>query len=480
MSLTSKSLFATIWTLIDVFFNKAIYFIATLILARLLGPKDFGIISMIMVFFTIGTTLIDSGLSISIIRSSSINQKEYSTIFYLNVGLSFIAYIIIFLLAPLISIFYNQEILIQLIRVYCLGFIITSLRMVHQSILIKEMDFKKMTLLNLPGNIIGLCVGVFMAINNYGVWSIVGLFLSTQITATIFYWIFYNWRPSIVFSGDCMKTHWKFGYKLMISAQINTIFENVYNILIGKFYSVQTLGYYERAYTLNNYPISILSLIISKVSLPIFSQIADDKEKLGEVYKKIVLMAFYFTAPIMLGALALAKPLFELVLGKQWLPAVPLFQILCLSYILYPIHSLNINILTAFGKSGLFLKLEIYKKIVLIILVIIGVYFGIYGLVWSSVVSSVVSLFINTYYTGHLISYATLKQLRDLLPILIMAVIMASVAYFLYFQLNEYGLIVQLIVPTFFGLLIYIFMSKITNNSSYINAIKLIDKQYFR
>lgn len=480
MSLTSKSLFATIWTLIDVFLNKAIYFIATLILARLLGPKDFGIISMIMIFFTIGTTLIDSGLSISIIRSSSINQKEYSTIFYLNVGLSFIAYIIIFLFAPLISIFYNQEILIQLIRVYCLGFIITSLRMVHQSILIKEMDFKKITLLNIPGNIIGLCVGVFMAINNYGVWSIVGLFLSTQITATIIYWIFYNWRPSIVFSTDCMKTHWKFGYKLMISAQINTIFENIYNILIGKFYSVQTLGYYERAYTLNNYPISILSLIISKVSLPLFSQIADDKEKLGEVYKKIVLMAFYITAPIMLGALALAKPLFELVLGKQWLPAVPLFQILCLSYILYPIHSLNINILTAFGKSGLFLKLEIYKKIVLVILVIIGVNFGIYGLVWSSVLSSVVSLFINTYYTGHLISYTTLKQLRDLLPTLIMAVIMASVTYFLYFQLNDYVLIVQLIVPIFFGFLTYIFMSKITNNTSYINAITLIDKQYFR
>lgn len=480
MSLTSKSLFATIWTLIDVFFNKAIYFIATLILARLLGPKDFGVISMIMVFFTIGTTLIDSGLSISIIRSNSISQKEYSTIFYLNLGLSFLAYIIIFFSAPLISNFYNQEILIQLIRVYCLGFIITSLRMVHQSILIKEMDFKKITLLNIPGNIIGLCIGVFMAINNYGVWSIVGLFLSTQITATIIYWIFYNWRPSIVFSTDCMKTHWKFGYKLMISAQINTIFENIYNILIGKFYSVQTLGYYERAYTLNNYPISILSIIISKVSLPLFSQIADDKEKLGEVYKKIVLMAFYITAPIMLGALALAKPLFELVLGKQWLPAVPLFQILCLSYILYPIHSLNINILTAFGKSGLFLKLEIYKKIVLVILVIIGVNFGIYGLVWSSVVSSVVSLFINTYYTGHLISYTTLKQLRDLLPTLIIAVIMASVTFFLYFQLNDYGLIVQLIVPTFFGLLTYIFMSKITNNTSYINAVKLIDKQYFR
>jgi O-antigen/teichoic acid export membrane protein len=479
MSLFGKSLSATIWTLVDVFFNKAIYFIATLILARLLGPKDFGTISMIMIFFAIGTTLIDSGLSISIIRSNSISQKEYSTIFYLNLGLSFLAYLIVFLSAPFISVFYNQEILIQLIRIYCLGFIITSLRMVHQSRLIKEMDFKKISLLNIPGNIIGLCVGVFMAINNYGVWSIVGLFLSTQITATITYWIFYNWRPSIVFSIDCMKTHWKFGYKLMISAQINTIFENIYNILIGKFYSIQTLGYYERAYTLNNYPISILSLIISKVSLPLFSQIADDKEKLGEVYKKIVLMAFYITAPIMLGALALAKPLFEVVLGQHWLPAVPLFQILCLSYILYPIHSLNINILTAFGKSGLFLKLEIYKKIVLVILVIIGVNFGIYGLVWSSVISSVVSLFINTYYTGHLISYNTKNQLKDLLPKLIMAIIMASIAFLISYKLNDYALILQLFVPSIVGVLIYVFMSKITNNTSYIYAITITTKKYF-
>lgn len=477
MSLTNKSLSATIWTLIDVFFNKAIYFIATLILARLLGPKDFGIISMIMVFFTIGTTLIDSGLSISIIRSNSISQKEYSTIFYLNLALSLFAYLIIFFSAPLISIFYNQEILISLIRVYCLGFIITSFRMVHQSILIKNMDFKRIALLNIPGNIIGLCVGVFMALNNYEVWSIVGLFLSTQIIATITYWIFYNWRPSIIFSIECMKKHWKFGYKLMISAQINTIFENIYNILIGKFYSVQTLGYYERAYTLNNYPISILSLIISKVSLPLFSQIADDKEKLREVYKKILLMAFYITAPIMLGALVLANPLFELVLGKQWLPAVPLFQILCLSYMLYPIHSLNINILTAFGKSGLFLKLEIYKKIVLVILVLIGVNFGIYGLVWSSVVSSVISLFLNTYYGGHLLSYSTINQLKDLFPTLIMSIIMASIIYFLYCIFIESPLILQLFMPGFVGLLVYVLMSIITKNTSYINAITLIRKQ---
>ena len=190
-------------------------------------------------------------------------------------------------------------------------------------------------------------------------------------------------------------------------------------------------------------------------------------------------MAFYITAPIMLGALVLAKPLFELVLGKQWLQAVPLFQILCLSYMLYPIHSLNINILTAFGKSSLFLKLEIYKKIVLVILVVIGVNFGIYGLVWSSVLSSIISLFINTYYSGHLISYTIINQLKDLLPTLIMSMIMASITYLLNYKLTDYALILQLFVPGFIGFLTYIFMSKITNNISYINAVTLINKQYF-
>jgi O-antigen/teichoic acid export membrane protein len=474
LSLVVKSVSGTIWTLLDIIFNKAIYFIATLVLARLLGPSEFGLIGMIMVFFTIGTALVDSGLSVSLVRTPNLDDVEYSTIFYMNLAMSLIAYLFVFLLAPFVADFYTQPILKSLIRIYCLGFIITALRMIAQAKLVIEMNFKKIAILNIPGNIIGLFVGVWMAINGFRVWSIVGLYLSTQIAATLMYWIFIKWRPKLIFSVEKMKHHWSFGYKLMISAQLNTVFDNIYNILIGKLYSVQSLGYYERAYTLNNYPVSILSGIISKVSLPLLSQISEDKQRTLKVYRKILMLSFFISAPLMLGALVLAKPLFILFLGEQWLPAVPFFQILCLAYMLYPIHSLNINILSVYGKSNLFLKLEIIKKVMVVVLVLVTVNFGIYGLVLSSVIASVAALFINTYYSGGLILYYTKDQLKDILPTLIISIFMAIVMYFVSVFLADYVSIVQIIVPATVGVSVFAFLSYITKNESLYNAISLI------
>jgi O-antigen/teichoic acid export membrane protein len=474
MSLVVKSVSGTIWTLLDIIFNKAIYFIATLVLARLLGPNEFGLIGMIMVFFTIGTTLVDSGLSVSLIRTPNLDDAEYSTVFFMNLAMSLIAYLFVFVLAPFVADFYAQPILEPLIRIYCLGFIITALRMIAQAKLVREMNFKKIAILNVPGNIVGLFVGVWMALDGYRVWSIVGLYLSTQIVATMMYWIFIKWRPKFIFRVEKMKYHFSFGYKLMISAQLNTIFDNIYNIIIGKLYSVQSLGYYERAYTLNNYPVSILSGIISKVSLPLLSQISDDKQRTLNVYRKIMMLSFFISAPLMLGALVLAKPLFILFLGEQWIAAVPFFQILCLAYMLYPIHSLNINILSVYGKSNLFLKLEIIKKIMVVALVLITVNFGIYGLVWSSVIASVLALFINTYYSGGLILYYTKDQLKDILPTLIISIVMAIAMYFASLLLADYFRIIQIVVPALLGLSIFASLSYITKNESFFNIIFLI------
>ena len=477
MSLVVKSVSGTIWTLLDIIFNKAIYFIATLFLARLLGPSEFGLIGMIMVFFTIGTTLADSGLSVSLVRTPNLDDAEYCTVFYMNLAMSLIAYLFVFVLAPFVADFYAQPILKPLIRIYCLGFIITAMRMITQAKLVREMNFKKIAILNVPGNIVGLFVGVWMAMNGYRVWSIVGLHLSTQIVATLMYWVFIKWRPKFIFSVEKMKYHYSFGYKLMISAQLNTVFDNIYNIIIGKFYSVQSLGYYERAYTLNNYPVSILSGVISKVALPLLSQIAEDKKRTLKVYRKILMLSFFISAPLMLGALVLAKPLFIFFLGDQWIPAVPFFQILCLSYMLYPIHSLNINILSVYGKSNLFLKLEIIKKMMVVVLVLVTLNFGIYGLVWSSVIASVLALFINTYYSGGLLLYYTKDQLKDILPTLMISVIMVLAMYFVSMFLSDYFSIIQIVVPAVFGVSVFASLSYITKNESLFNVILLIKKK---
>jgi O-antigen/teichoic acid export membrane protein len=474
LSLAKQSFKGVTWTLLDIIFNKAIYFLSTLILARLLGPSEFGILGMITIFFTIGTTLVDSGLSVSIVRTISPNKIEYSTIFYLNIILSLGAYLLMFIIAPYVAQFYEQEILTNLIRIYCTGFLITALRMIPQSVLIKEMDFKKIAIFNIPGNVIGLIVGVLMAVNGYKVWSIVGLFLSTQLTSTLVYLFFSKWRPSFYFSKKYVKKHWIFGYKLMLSAQINTIFENIYYVLIGKYFTVKSLGYYDRAYTLNNYPISILSLIVSKVSLPLFSNIQDDKIRFRVVFRKIQLFTFFLSAPIMLGALVLAKPLILVLMGEGWIDAIPFFQILCLAYVLFPIHTLNINILNAFGKSNTFLKIEIIKKIITVILVIAGMQFGIMGLVWSNVIGSMMSLLINTHFCGDVISYNSKNQILDLMPTFLIAVIMAIIIYLCSYFLVDLSSLLQLLLLTILGLILFLGLSYLTKNESLFTFLDFI------
>ncbi len=479
MSLVQKSLAGSIWTLLDIVFNKAIYFIATLILARLLGPAEFGLIGMIMVFFTIGTTLVDSGLSVSLIRTKKPGIVELSTLFYLNIGMSFIAYLLVFISAPFVAQFYSQPILELLIKTYCLGFVISAFRMVPQAILVREMNFKKIAILNIPGNIVGLLVGVWMAKNDYCVWSIVGLFLSTQIVATITYWFFIDWKPSRFFSYRKMKFHWSFGYKLMLSAQLNTVLDNIYNVLIGRFFNVQYLGYYERGYTLANYPISIFSGIINKVSLPMFADIIDDKVLVAKVYRKVMLVAYYITSILMLGALVLAKPLFLLLLGNQWLPAVPYFQILCLAYMFYPIHSLNINLLSVLGRSDLFLKLEVIKKITVVLSVLVGFRFGIIGLVWSNFFTSVLALFINTYYTGGFIKYNTWSQILDLFPT---SIVVGVAAFFMYLANNRFAFenyILHITILSAGGIFLIILLSELFKLYPYLE-LKIIYLDYFK
>jgi O-antigen/teichoic acid export membrane protein len=477
MSLVYKSVTGSFWAFLDIVFNKIVYFIATLILARLLGPVEFGYIGLLLVFVAIGNTMIDSGLSVSLVRAIKPDDIEYSTIFFFNIILSLITYLIIFSIAPLIADFYNLPILKNLLRVYCLSFIISAFRIIPQVLLIKDMNFKKITILNIPGNIIGLILSVWMAMHNYKIWSIVSLHLSTQLVTTLMFWFYIKWKPKLEFSISKMKYHWTFGYKLMLSAQLNTFFDNIYNILIGKIYNIQTLGYYERAYTLNNYPVSILSGIINKVSFPLLSNLLEDQKRIKNVFRNILMLSFYISAPLMLGALVIAKPMFILILGKQWLPAVPFFQILCLGYMVYPVHTLNVNILTVYGRSDLFLKLEGVKKVMVLLLIIVSIKYGVYGLVWSSVLASFAGLFINTYYTGSLISYFTKDQLKDILPTFIYSIIMAIFMFAIYSFLSSCSESTQLLITALFGFIIYISISILAKNNSFyflLNQIKNI------
>ena len=459
MTLKQKALSGVVWTFTDIFLVKGLSFVAMLFLARWLGPKEFGLIGMIAVFIGIGTSLIDSGLSSSIIRTKNGNDSDFSTVFYMNIGMSILVYMLLFFIAPYIADFYQQDILINVIRVYCLSFIISAFSAVQLAILNKTMQFKRLMILNIPSTIIGVIVGLSMGYYNYGVWSIVAMYLTSQFVLSQLLWINSSWRPNLTFSNEKLKQHYRFGYKLLLAGLLEQVFNNIYNILIGKFFPVQTLGYYERAKQFNEYPSLAITSVVGKVSYPMLSKMQDDRTKLSFVYKKMIRLTFFISAPVMMIAAAIALPLFDLILGEEWVAAVPIFQILCISSMFYPIHAFNINIFKVFGRSDLFLKLEIIKKTILIFAIFIGFQFGIFGLVWSSVITSILSLFINTHFTSKFIDYKQTRQLLDLLPILLVSVLMFFIIYIFSSFFSHYSSIKLITFSVLIGILLYIIAS---------------------
>ena len=455
MTLKNKLFHGMLWTFAETFLVKGITFCVGIYLARLLGPQEFGLLGMISVFVAIGTSLVESGLSSSIIRTSKPDNTDFSTVFYANIVLSMLVYFIIFISAPLISEFFEQEVLINVIRLFCICFMITAFSSVQLAILNKKMLFKKITNYNLPSTIIGSIVGLCLAFNNYGVYSLIWMHIVNKTVLSILLWLNSDWKPTLFFSIPKFKYHYSYGYKLLISGLLNKFYLNLYNVIIGKYYSVQTIGYYERSSNFSQYSSDVLTGIIKKITFPLLSEIKEDKKRVSIVYMKILRLAFFVSAPIMLGLAAISKPLFLLFLGKEWLPSVVFFQILCVSSVLYPLHSLNLNILKVYGRSDLFLKLEIYKKIITTFFIVAFFQFGILGLIWSGVASSIISLLINTKYSGEIINYNTKSQLYDMLPTFLITLITFILMSSSVFLLNEWSLISQIIIPSILGIIIY-------------------------
>jgi len=431
MSLREKALTSSFWAFLQQFSTQAIGFVVSIVLARLLLPEEFGLIGMIAVFMGIGGVLMNAGLGSSLIRTKNLNQEDYSTVFFFNLGGSILIYIIVFLLAPFVANFYNQEILTNLLRWYALTFIINAFSIIQVTRLTKLMDFKTQMIVAVPSLIISGSLAIYMAYAGYGVWSLVVLALVQSFASTLQLWYWSKWRPSLIFSKEKFKKHFNFGYKLTLSGIIDTVFTNIYVIIIGKFFPASQVGFYNRADSLKQLPVSNISAVIGKITYPLFSEIQDDNERLKKIYKKILQMIIFILAPILIVLAVLAEPLFRFLFTEKWLPAVPYFQILVVAGILYPLHTYNLNILNVKGRSDLFLRLEIIKKTIVLIVLIIAFQFGIYGLLYGSVFTSIVAFFINTHYSGRFINYATLEQIKDIYPIILLSLFTGFIVYIL-------------------------------------------------
>jgi len=410
-----------------------------------------------MVFINLGQSLKDGGLTQSLIRTDKPDQDDYSTVFHFNLAGSILIYLLIFTGAPFIADFYKQESLVDIIRVYGLTIIISGFTSIQLTRLTKEMDFKTQMIISVPSLVISGLVGIFLAYRGLGVWSLVWSGIIQAVVNSAQLWWYGKWSPSFTFSKEKFKEHFSFGYKMTLTSILNTVFTNIYQILIGRFFIASQVGFYTRASSVRQLPVTNLSKALDKVTYPLFASIQNDDVRLKRAYKEIMQMVIFIVAPVLIFLCSLGEPLFRFLFTEKWLPAVPYFQVLCIAGILFPVHSYNLNILKVKGRSDLFLKLEIIKKILIIVTIFVSFKFGIMGLVWGQVFTSVASLFINTYYSGKFISYTTWDQLKDIFPIIAFATIVGVLIYIIDQQLQEIGIFdfYRLIIGGTFGILIF-------------------------
>ncbi len=480
MSLTKKTISGFFWTFSQQVSVQFINFIETIFLARLLLPSEFGLIGMLAIFIAIGNTLINGGLTSSLIRTENADEKDYSTVFFINLMGSIVIYFILFFTAPFIASFYKQPVLTDLVRVYTLTFIIRAFSSVQMTKLTKELNFKLQMTIQIPSEILGSALGIILAWSGFGVWSLVWMNVFQATMYSIQLWIRSGWRPQFLFNKKLFKHHFGFGYKLTLSALINTIYQNLYTLIIGRFFSAAQVGYYTYSMTLRQLPIQNVSNALNKVTYPIFSSIQNDDARLKRAYKMLMQQVIFWIAPVLILLSIIAEPLFRFLLTEKWLPAVPYFQILCWAGILYPLQSYNLNILKVKGRSDLFLRLEIIKKAYSVIGVFCVIQFGIFALLYFLLASTLVSFVINTWYSGKLINYPIREQLKDIIPTILLAVLTGLLIWVIDYYLKQYFNppdVIQLIIIGSLYFFIYLSVSYYMNITSFKDFRQLIMKR---
>lgn len=408
---------------------QGITFIVGIILARLITPQEFGLVGMITIFIAISSSFVNSGFGNALIQKQNCTEKDYSTVFYFNLLMGIVFFIILFFTAPTISNFFNEPQLKQLIRVLGIVLIIDALTIIQRTILTKRIDFKLQTKISIISSIISGILALTMAFKGLGVWSLVVRQISQQFISSLLLWVWNLWRPKLVFSIESFQQLFSFGYKLLISGLIDTVYRNVYYLIIGKYFSALELGYYTRADQFQTLPSSNLQTIIGRVSYPVLSSIQYDIPRLKEVYTKIIRSTMLITFVLMMGMAAVARPMILTLIGDKWGPCIIYLQMLCFVGMLYPLHALNLNMLQVIGRSDLFLKLEIIKKLFAIPIILIAIFLGIKAMIVGMIIHSLIAYYLNSFWSGKMIGYSIIHQIKDILPSFILALFVNALVF---------------------------------------------------
>ena len=447
-SLKDKTIKGTMWSAADAFLGQGVTFLVGIVLARLLSPDEYGLIGICLIFNTVLCGIVDSGFSNALIRKKDCTDDDYNTMFLTNLGFSIVLYGLLFVCSPLVAHFFGRQELTALVRATGLLLFFNALSLTQVTILTKRIDFKTKTKASLISAILSGIVGIAMAYTGFGVWALVGQMLSKQLLYTLCLWVLNKWWPKLKFSSKSFHYMWGFGWKLLVSGLLNNIWNQLYQVVVGKCYNPATLGQFTKSNEYASIFSSNLSGIIQRVSYPVLSELQDDKERMVEGYRRVIKMMMFITAISMISLGALAEPLLYCMIGPQWHEAATYLPLICISMAFYPLHAINLNMLQVLGRSDIFLYLEIIKKVIGLVPICIGIFVDIYWMLVASILTGFVSLYLNSWYTGKALGYTFWKQLRDIAPSFGIAFTIAiSVYFFKYLPISNWGILpIQIVV----------------------------------
>ena len=476
-TMKSKVVANLVWKLMERGGTQGIQFIVQIILARLLLPEEYGIIAIVALFIALAGIFVDSGLNTALIQKKDADKLDFSSVFWVGLGLAAILYGILFLASPFLAEFFHQPKLVEVVRVLSLTLFLGAFSSIQQAVIAIRMEFKKLLVSSLGSVILSGIVGVAMAYGGLGIWALVGQQLSYRLFGTLILLFLVDWKPSRLFSFQRFRTLYSFGWKLLVSFVINTLYHNLRTLIIGKLYDPAMLGFYDRGTSFPSFLITNINGSIQAVLFPAMASCQEDRDRVRSMTRRSVVTSSFLVFPMMAGLGVLAEPVVTVLLTEKWLPAVPFMQMACVSYGLWPVHTANLQAINALGRSDIFLRLEIVKIVMGLVVLGISIPFGIYAIAFSGVVNGLISTFINASPNKRLLGYGYLDQIRDIGPSLLLSLLMAGVVFLL--KLAELDPLPHLFIGILGGVLFYTVLAALLKLECYTYLLDTL-KEFFR
>ncbi|MCD8080564.1 MAG: lipopolysaccharide biosynthesis protein [Bacteroides sp.] len=462
-NLKAKTVNALVWSTIDKVFMQVSYAVTGVILANILPPEDFGLLGVILVFVAFANIFSDSGFTMALVQKKITTSKDYSTVFFFNLGICLCIYLLLWLAAPFIASYYEEPRLTLLTRIVCLQIIFISLGLVQTGILMKTMNLRKLTIANLIALSLSAVLAILLAIYGYGIWALVVQVLSISFFKTLVLWIGSSWRPKAVFSKESLRSTFAVGSHMMLTSFVSTFFQNIYTLLISTWYSMRDLGFYTQAEKWSRMGITALSQTIGNAIFPALSSIQDDNERMYRVFGKMSRMTAYLTFPVFIGLILVSQPLFHTLFGEKWDLSVPMFQLFLLKGIFFVLTSLLNNYIMAIGRTKVIFQIEVVKNLLTLVAIFITLPMGIIALIVGQVIVGAIQYLLTSYKVQKETGYTMCRQSRDLIPYIALSAAMAAGAWSMRLFITHDILLLITGVST--GAIIYLLLNRLLRSN---------------